>query len=493
MAEAGAGAGAGHRAGERAVKNTTVRAVGEIVGKLSTFALFAVLARSVGEEGVGAFVFALALLGIVMMPIGLGSDPYLLREVARDRRAVGRLFFDVLGLKLTLVVPVLALTFAAVALLGYDDQTRDTVYLLSLGLFLDLLAKTFHGVFNGTERGDLLTAALVVQRVFTAAVGIAALAAGNGVVTVAGVYSAGSAIGLALCAALMARVIGLPPRRLSPRRWRGLAVTTLPYGAQDVFGVLLFKLDAVILSLLATEAAVGRYGAAYRLLESTLFVSWALNGAFAAMYAKLGHDTVPSIRSVFQRSVKLALVVLVPVAVAMAVLAEPLMELLFGAEFADAAGPLRLLAPIVVLLSIVTLSSSLVISRAGPRAILRISGSMVALNVVLNLVLIPPFEASGAAAAMLVTELAFGALALRIAARQSGGLELRSMTAAVGLGGAAMLGTMLLLRGVPVAALAAGLAVYAVVFLILERSISPRDLDFARTLLRRRLRSRAAT
>jgi O-antigen/teichoic acid export membrane protein len=289
----------------------------------------------------------------------------------------------------------------------------------------------------------------------------------------------------------MARSIGLPPRRLSPRRWRGLAQQTLPYGAQDIFGVLLFKVDAVILSLLATEAAVGRYGAAYRLLEATLFVSWALNGAFAAMYARLGRETVPSIRSVFQRSLKLALVLLVPAAVAMAVLAKPLMELLFGAEFGDAAGALRLLAPIVVLLCIVTLSSSLIISRVGPAAIVRISAAMVALNVALNLALIPPFEASGAAAAMLVTELAFGALAMRLAIREAGGVELRSMTAAPLLAGAAMLAVMLALASVPAASLAAGAVVYVAVFLLLERSISPGDLDFARTLLRTRLRSRA--
>jgi len=491
MAERGDQLSAGHRAGARAAKNTGVRAAGEIVGKLSTFALFAVLARAVGESGLGAFVFALALLGIVMMPIGLGSDPYLLREVAKDRAAVGRLFFDVLGLKLALVVPVLALTFAALALLDYDPRTRDTVYLLSIGLFLDLLSKTFHGVFNGSERGDLLTATLIAQRVFTAGVGIAALAAGYGVVTVAGVYSVGSAIGLVLCATLMARSIGLPPRTLSPGRWRGLAQHTLPYGVQDVFGVLLFRLDAVILSLLATEAAVGRYGAAYRLLESTLFVSWALNGAFAAMYAKLGRDTVPSIRSVFQRSVKLALVVLVPAAVVMAVLAEPIMRLLFGAEFGDAAGPLRLLAPIVVMLCIVTLSSSLIISRAGPRAIVRISAAMVALNVVLNLVLIPRFDASGAAAAMLVTELAFAGFAMRVATREVGGIDWRSMLAATVAAGGAMLPVMLLLQGVPVLSAAAGIAVYATVFLLLERSISPGDLDFARTLVRRRLRPRA--
>lgn len=477
--------------GERALRNTGVRAAGEVVGKLSTFVLFAALARATGEDGVGAFVFALALLGIAMMPIGFGSDPYLLREVAKDRAALGRLFFDVLGLKLALAGPVLALTFVAVEVLGYDARTQATVYVLSLGLFLDLLAKTFHGIFNGYERGDLLAATIIAQRVVTAVLGVTALAVGFGVVAVAGIYSAGSALHLGLSALLMRRAIGFPRPRLAPGRWRSLARTTFPYGVQDVFGVLLFKLDAVILSLLATQAAVGRYGAAYRLLESTLFVSFALNGAFAAMYTYLTHDSVPTVRSVFQRSIKLALLLLVPGAVILATLAEPVLTLLFGSEFGDGAPALRLLAPVVILLCVVTLSSSLIISRSGPKAIVRVTGAMVALNVLLNVALIPPFADAGAAAAMLLTELAFVGIALRLAAREVGGVNWFSMAGAPALAGSLMVPPMLVLNAVPVAALLAGVAVYVPAVVLLERSLSPGDLDFARGVLRRRLGRRA--
>ena len=55
---------------------------------------------------------------------------------------------------------------------------------------------------------------------------------------------------------------------------------SLPFGLQDLFSVMLFRLDTVILSLMATQAAVGRYGAAYRLFEATLFITYALMGAF---------------------------------------------------------------------------------------------------------------------------------------------------------------------------------------------------------------------
>ena len=56
---------------------------------------------------------------------------------------------------------------------------------------------------------------------------------------------------------------------------------TITLGAQEVFSAGLAKADAVLLALLATTVAVGQYGAAYRLMESTLFVPVALTSAFA--------------------------------------------------------------------------------------------------------------------------------------------------------------------------------------------------------------------
>ena len=485
MADPG-GQSAAEQAGRRAARNTTVRAAGEVVGKLATFVLFAALARGVGQEGVGSFVFAFAFLQVAMIPIALGCDTYLLREIARDRTARDRLVWNVVALKLGLAGPVIAISIVAVSLLGYDPRTRETVYVLAAGLLLDLLSKTLHSVFNATERSDLLVATLILQRVSTAALGLAALAAGYGVVTVAGVYAVGALLGLVLGVVLLQRTSGLPRLVVSPREWRALVTTSAPFAVQDIFGVLLFRIDAVILSLMAAEAAVGRYGSAYRLLESTLFISWALNGAFMAMYAYLGRDTEPTVGAVFQRSIKAALVLLVPCAVILGVLAEPVTKLAYGADFADAADPLRVLSPVVVMLGLVTLGSSLIISRRSARTMVPITAAMLAVNVVLNLLLIPSLEDDGAAAAMLATEAVFTMVVMTLAAREVGGINWLSTTAAPGAAGAAMGLVMLPLLGLPIVAGAAGLLVYAAAFVLVERRVSPADLRFLTDLVRRR-------
>jgi stage V sporulation protein B len=492
MAGQTAGDGDSRRAGERALANTAVRAAGEIVGKLAALVLFAVLARQVGPSDLGDFVFAVAWTQIAMTPVGLGVDRYLLRKVARDRSALGDFLFNALALKLTRSVPVIGVSFAAINLLGYDAQTRAAVYVLTAGLLLDSLGRTLVSVFNAFERGGLVATGIVIQRVSAAALGLAALAAGFGVVAVCAAYTIGTALRLGISGELLRRRIGLPRPRLPGWARRELRSRSAPFAVQDIFGLVLSRVDVLVLSVFASDAVVGIYGAAYRLFEATSFLSSSLLGAFSAMYTYLGHDTRPTVRGVFGRSLKLSLSLLVPCAVAFGVLAEPLCRFLFGADFVPSAEPLRILAPVVVLYGLLVLGNSLIVSRRDPRLLVAVIGVGALLNLGLNLALVPALDANGAALAMLVSELALAGAVLAIAIRTVRGVSVLPTIAAPGLAGAAMAGAMLPLQATLPAALSAGGAAYLLVFVLVERRLGSGDLELARDMVRRRLPSRAA-
>jgi O-antigen/teichoic acid export membrane protein len=207
------------------------------------------------------------------------------------------------------------------------------------------------------------------------------------------------------------------------------------------------------------------------------------------MYTYLRRDSDPSVQGVFQRSLKLALLLLVPCAVVFATVPEFVSRTLFGSGLEAASTSLRILAPVVVLIGLVTLSTSLVVSRRDPRTVLRVSGAMTVLNVALNLALIPSLDERGAAIAMVATYVVFLVLALRmVIATLDTRLRWAATAAAPLIAGAAMAAAMLALRGTPGAALAAGVVLYPLAFVVAERAISPSDLAFVATFLRRRLR-----
>jgi O-antigen/teichoic acid export membrane protein len=479
-------------AGERAVTNTVYRTVGSIVGRLASLALFAEMARKLGQNGLGAFVFAVAYLGFVMVAVDLGLDRYMLRAVVRDRRATSHMFFSVLALKLALALPLFALGLFGVHIFGYSKEATLAALALAPGVLADSFARTQTSYFMAHERGGPPSVADALQRILSAALGIAALRAGYGVVAVAGTYSIGSSIGVLIGFVLLHRTIGVPERVVGYRRWRALAAESIPFAIQDTFGVLLARMDTLILALIAAQGAVGRYGAAYRLFESTFLLTYPLAGSFSAMYTYLGPHSNPPVRFVFQQSLKLAVVVLTPLTIVFAVLARPVCELIYGTSFGSAALPLRILAPAVLLISIVTLCVALVVSQANARQVVLPAAAMAALNLALNLILIPLYRDMGAATAMLATESVYAVWMIRLARRAVGSVRWRSMLSGGLVAGVAMAAVTLPLREHLVPAVVAGVLVYAIVLTAVERIVSPRDVSFAMRMVRQRLPGRTA-
>ena len=85
-------------------------------------------------------------------------------------------------------------------------------------------------------------------------------------------------------------------------------------GLTSVFAVVLFRVDMTMLAAFEPNDVVGDYGAAYRLLEATLFVSWSVSSAVFPVFSRLSLTSVPSVGYVFERGVKLGVALTLPLA-----------------------------------------------------------------------------------------------------------------------------------------------------------------------------------
>ena len=128
----------------------------------------------------GKFSFALALATIVetVMDIGLGSVT--VREVARDRDAAGRIFRNVLGLKLMWVAGGLAVLGIAAPILRSDPLVVRACYLLGVSSAVRSYLLTVRGLLQGLNRFDVEAAVVVSDRVLLLAFGTLALGGGYG-------------------------------------------------------------------------------------------------------------------------------------------------------------------------------------------------------------------------------------------------------------------------------------------------------------------------
>ncbi|HMI99921.1 MAG TPA: flippase [Gaiellaceae bacterium] len=468
----------------RIVLNTSYRTIPDVAGKVATFLLYVVMAREVDPSEFGVFTFSLAYVGIVTVLGSFGQDWILTREVARERGAIDRYFANTLLLKVGLSIPALGLSLAVLAVVS-SPHTTFVSLLLGLSAVAELLTQTCFAVFQAYERLALVSAVLVPQRLLTALAGIALLLAGQGIVAVAVVFLIGSALGLAASAALMFGRVVRAALALDPSIWRPLMRAAIPVGVATVASLVLFRIDTAMLAAYKSSKVVGTYGASYRLLEASLFISWGLGAAVFPVFSRLHASSEPRVGVVFERSLKLLTALTLPLAAGAGILAAPLIDLIYGRHYDSGVTALRLLAPAIALYPAAYIAGDLLVSQMRQNAVSAVYVVVVIQNILLNLFLIPRWSLNGAAAGTSISQvLATGAL-VYLSLRTVGRLDWRRMLAGPVVASVVAGVAMATLQGSIVAALAAAAVLYAASLVVFERFAFPDDARVLFDLARR--------
>ena len=126
--------------------------------------------------------------------------------------------------------------------------------------------------------------------------------------------------------------------------------------------------DATLLGLLTggeDNREVGVYGAAIRLVEGTLFVSWAATASVLPWLSRQKADA--NVARGYELGIKAITSVLMPIGLGFVLFAAPLVNLLYGADYADAGLRCSLLGVMTVLYGRTALRRRCLSRATGPR------------------------------------------------------------------------------------------------------------------------------
>ncbi len=476
-------------------KNIARLAAGDFVAKTLNFLAFVYLARALGVQQFGVIEFAASLLTWFLLLGDGGLELWGTREAAREE-SLGVLAARIVPLRLALATASFAL-LAALALnrrLLPNGEALSNVLLL-FGLSLLPNALNLKWVFLGREQMGRVVAGLVIgQIVFLA--GVLVLVRGSdprAIYLAAGLRLASEvamtayfwvrfrgqygAIASWTLASVRRGVAGPDEDRakLASRGENGgqppphsIWRAALTMGAVQALGLLNYNFDAVLLGFLRGVRDVGIYNAAYKVLTVALAVPLAyFQGLFPAL-ARTWSEGATALRGLAERSLRLCAIVAVPIGVGGTLLAEPLIARLFGPQYAESAAPLKLLVWSAVLV-ILRGSYRHGLNAAGLQNLdLRCAVVSCALNVGMNVALIPRFGVMGAAAATVTADVVWLAMAGWYFSRRITPLGSAAALARPFLAGAAMAGTLWFAEPLFwIVRAALGVMVYFVVLIVL--------------------------
>ncbi len=192
---------------------------------------------------------------------------------------------------------------------------------------------------------------------------------------------------------------------------KALAVKALPLVGVSFFGFIYYKIDIVLLGLLSTNEQVGFYNASYRIVEASLLIPMIMTNTLYPRLSLLWADDFQGFCRTIQKAVVALFLISLLVWVGIAALSTPIVVTLFGTEFQPSAGILGLLAVTVVMVYPGYLMTQSLVILGKQRGYLAATISAAIINIVLNCLFIPIWQAKGAATATIITEAAVACIA----------------------------------------------------------------------------------
>ena len=383
----------------------------KVAGNAGFFVAVLILARALGPSGRGtiAFITVTALVAAQIASLGVGEATTVF--VARRPEARGALLANVVVYMLGGGLLVAAGVCGALVALGDTRPAGVGAPELAVLAFATLAAALTNAGYVfllGCNRlGSVALVTATASWVYT--LFLIALWSTVGLTVLRAALAWAAAESLRAVAFLARSLRGLRLGRLDPR----LLFDAVRFGIRAWVGSLArflnFRTDQILMGFLATEAALGIYAVAVNASEVLLYLPAAMATALlpAAARADAGLRTEQALRSF-----RSAVLVTTVAALAAALLGPLLLPRIFGAQFEASVTPFLLLLPGALGFAAMAVFSSALVAGSSPG--FSSVGPTVSLGVgiVLDLVLIPPFGATGAAAAASAAFLAGGCAAL---------------------------------------------------------------------------------
>lgn len=435
-----------------------------------------IIVRGLGVRGFGEWSALLAIGQIATSFGDLGLGQVAVSRAANDRQAEPQWLGALLGLRLLLSVPIFVLQLVAMLAVAPNQRVAVAAVLIA-SMALVGASSSLSAAFQVRVRNDLSMLVLTVNSLLWTGGAAIVAAHTSDIRAFAAVFLAANLISTALTVALVLRIT---PVRLAGSRalWEPMLRIGAVLGAAGILVTAYVRVDQVLVLAFAGSRQAGLYAAAYRILDQAQFVPGSVMATLFPLIASAYPADLTRVRHLLQTSADYLSMGSLGALAFTVVAAKSIMVVLFGVSFAPAASALPVLMGAFVSISFGYLVGNMVVILRLQRRFLVYATLGLAINVLLNVALIPPFGFRAAAWVTLVTEFTVMSLSMRSVLMR---LEmrpdwsrLRRVAAAAGLMG--VLVAVAQSAGLPLGILAAfGVVLYTGLLFAL-RALKPADV-----------------
>ncbi|RIK43887.1 MAG: hypothetical protein DCC55_04310 [Chloroflexi bacterium] len=346
----------------------TIALAGSNLWRIATsFLLQLLIARQLGLEMLGAYTIAMAYLNVCQVVGELGLPGLLVRDLSQ--RPEHRLAYFRIALSLQLVASLVIWGVLALLawLLPLTPTTQMALWIVGASLPFAALTSVTQTLFQADERMELILGVEAVINTLILVASVIALWFGASLFILVGLLIATQALS-ALIGLLLVRQTGLlaAPQETVPLDLARLTRRASPFLGFSIADVLLQRIDILLLSVVAGETVAGIYSAAYQLVRVLLKLVQSFWRALYPTLSRLYQEVQPRYVRLATLGLHGALLLLLPCAVLLSLLAQPALQLVFGSDSLPATPVLQILVWSAPLLLIETFAATVLMVEQNP-------------------------------------------------------------------------------------------------------------------------------
>jgi O-antigen/teichoic acid export membrane protein len=393
-------------------KNSLVPMTLNLFNRGIDFVFAAFYLRFLGPAEAGSYATAIAIAGWFEIVSNFGLNTLVIRDVSQDKSRAARYLLNStllrLGTSLVACLPIFVYVWGRhQAGAPLSQEMVAAIALFMVGMVFSGMSQGVAGLFYAYEQAEWPAAIATMTTILKVGFGVLVLLLGFGFVGLAAVSIVVNVITLLILAVAAWRLVPLGGGWRVDLRLQGRMVQlSYPLMLNHFFAVIFFQIDIPILQQIRGETEAGWYNSAYKWVNAINVVPSFFTFALFPIMARQVQSSIDDVRRTFRMSIKLLLLVALPIAVLTTFLAPLLIQMLGGrAYLPHGAIALQLVIWSIPFGWLNSVTNYVLIALGRERVLTKAFLVGVTFNVVANLIFIPHYGYAAAAVTTILSEI----------------------------------------------------------------------------------------
>ncbi len=386
-------------------KNTFWLAVTNVGGRVIKAAVIIYAARVLGTANYGIFSYAITLAGFITLFMDPGVNGILMRDASRaneeDRRAI---FDTTFAIKIFLLAIGVAIVIFIAPFFSTLPGAKALLPIVAIILALDTLRDFFSALMRAKEKMEQETIVAILTNSGITAFGFLFLYRATTAQSLGWGYVLGDCIGVVTAIIILRHNFKKIFFYFSRERIVPIMRAAWPFAAGSAFGFLFTNTDILIISWMRSASDVGIYAAAIRIVQVLYMIPGILQLSMLPLFSRLAKRDDPKFRTVLEQALRMIFFASVPLSFGGIILGKPIISFVFGVPYASGGLALQILMVTILFDFTATIIVNALFAYDHQRSMVVSAALGAAVNVALDLLLIPRFGITGSAVATLAAQ-----------------------------------------------------------------------------------------